>query len=122
MRRIGAVSLMLVVAMLYSTVIGGFSKTGRFTDVPSSHWGASYIDALADGGLVQGYGNNRFGPNDDVAIDQVATIICNAKGHSTETTESYWGYEAVRYCRDELRCLPNLGEINHANYSVACTR
>lgn len=119
-RRI--ISLVLAVLLVCSTTLSASAKKCRFSDVADTHWAAEYIETLADGGLVNGYGNGKFGPNDAMKIDEVATIICNAKGHSVETTSGYWGYEAVRYCRDELRCLPDFGDVTRANYSKSCTR
>jgi len=119
-RRI--ISLVLAVLLVCSTTLSASAKKCRFSDVADTHWAAEHIETLADGGIINGYGNGKFGPNDAMKIDEVATIICNAKGHSVETTSGYWGYEAVRYCRDELRCLPDQGDITKANYGKTCTR
>lgn len=111
----------LVGAMLYATTFGGFSKTA-FSDVPAKHWANASISAIAEGGLMEGYGYNKFGPGDKLNIDQMAQIICNAKGYVADEAGSYWGANAVDYCRDKLHCLPNFGTTSKANYSVPCTR
>lgn len=112
----------LAVLLLCPTIASASAKTCRYQDVPNSHWGAEYIEELADGGLIQGYGNNRFGPDDIMNIDQVATVVCRVKGHSIETDNPYWAYEAVRYCRENLYLLPDLGDFTAKNYGVPCTR
>ena len=120
LRKICLLSAALLIFCLATTA--NAAKTCRFTDVPNDYWAAADIEALAAGGLVNGYGNGKFGPENPLHIDHVATIICNALGHDVNNDTDYWAYEAVRYCRDELKCMPNRGEITGANYSVQCTR
>lgn len=118
-------ALLITCTMMFGFVPSASAASSRFTDVPDNFWAKDYIEALAAGGLVGGYGGNVFGPLDRLNIDQLATIICNAKGYrpaEEAPQQSYWAYYSVKYCRDELRCLPNFGEITSENYSVACTR
>jgi len=52
----------------------------KFPDVPAGQW---YVDAVrwaADKGVVGGYGDGRFGPDDNVTIEQVAVILHNYAG------------------------------------------
>lgn len=120
-RRSGIVATLLMLTMLATWIIGSFAAP-RFSDVPDDHWAASYINALADGGLIKGYGNNLYGPADKFNIDQMATIIANAKGHESSSKDGYWAYGAVDYCINTLKCLPDDGAISTAIYSVPCTR
>ena len=93
-----------------------------FPDVHSGYWAEADINAMAAGGLVRGYSDGTFGPKDSLNIDQLATIIANAKGaYETEDT-AYWAYDEVNYCVNVLRCLPDLGPITRENYAVPCTR
>ena len=53
---------------------------GKFPDVPAGQW---YYDAVrwaANKGVVSGYGDGRFGPDDKVTIEQVAVILHNYAG------------------------------------------
>ncbi|WP_297719004.1 S-layer homology domain-containing protein [Intestinimonas sp.] len=93
-----------------------------FTDVPDSHWAVGFINEMAEGGLVAGYGGGKFGPEDPFNIDQMCTIICAAKGYPQSSKDGYWAYGAVDYCLNTLKCLPNYGAINKENYSVPVTR
>lgn len=120
-RRIAA--LMLASAIGYSVFVGGFAGTTQhFTDVPSNHWASSFINEMAEGGLINGYGGGVFGPEDNFNIDQMATIICAALGAPQKNQNGYWAYGAVEYCINTLKCLPSRGEITAANYAVPCTR
>lgn len=111
----------LSVCLAFSLAIPALAAP-QFTDVPSNHWAASSITKMAQGGLIAGYGNNKFGPNDKFNIDQMATIVARAKGQSITAQGGYWAYSAVDYCVNELKCLPSQGAISAANYSKACSR
>lgn len=120
-RKIAA--LMLASAIGYSAFVGGLAGTTKhFTDVPSNHWASSFINEMAEGGLIAGYGGGIFGPEDNFNIDQMATIICSAKGAPQKNQNGYWAYGAVDYCVNTLKCLPSKGAITAANYGVPCTR
>ena len=95
---------------------------GRFNDVPSTHWASGFINEMAEGGLIAGYGGGVFGPDDNFNIDQMATIICSALGAPQKNQNGYWAYGAVDYCINTLKCLPSQGDITADNYAVPCTR
>lgn len=53
---------------------------GRFPDVGQSHWAGAVIERACDLGLVNGYSNGEFGPDDNVTRGQAAVIIWNLAG------------------------------------------
>lgn len=46
----------------------------RFTDL-GSHWATPYIEALADRGLVKGYGNGTYRPQETINRGQFAALV-----------------------------------------------
>lgn len=115
----------LSVCLALSVCVGSFparAAGGRFTDVPSTHWASGFINKMAEGGLIAGYGGGIYGPEDNFNIDQMATIICSALGAPQRNQNGYWAYGAVDYCINTLKCLPNQGSITASNYAVPCTR
>lgn len=58
------------------------------SDVPRDAWFAPYIRAIADRGLVTGYKDEagiptgKFGPGDNVTIEQMAKVVVSAAGIS----------------------------------------
>ncbi|NLB81924.1 MAG: S-layer homology domain-containing protein [Clostridiaceae bacterium] len=44
----------------------GATGTTDFADVPSTHWAAGYINIVSNLGIVNGYGDGNFGPEDNV--------------------------------------------------------
>lgn len=120
-KRIVAMLMTMVLLCGCATSTAIAASTGTFTDVPTDNWAYTEIEALAEGGLVNGYGGGTFGPSDGLTIAQVATVICNAKGITTGSENGFWAYDAVDYCITNL-ILPSQGTINADNYSVACSR
>ena len=46
----------------------------QFADVPADHWAAGYINLAAGQGIVNGYGDGNFGPEDNVTYEQAIKI------------------------------------------------
>lgn len=71
-----------------------------FNDVSVSHWAVGYISKAAELGIIGGYGNGKFGPEDPVTQEQIVKMLVCA-----------WGYE---YDATVAGGYPN-GYINVAN-------
>lgn len=54
--------------------------SSRFSDVPENHWANGYIAKIAELGIINGYGNGKFGPSDSVTFEQALKMIMNALG------------------------------------------
>lgn len=62
-----------------------------FTDVPKESWGAAAVQFAYDLGIINGYGDGRFGPDDNIKeIDAIKIIVC-ALGRGLEA-EAGGGY------------------------------
>lgn len=53
----------------------------KFSDVPATHWASGYINVASDMGIINGYGNGKFGPEDKVTYAQAITMIVRALGY-----------------------------------------
>ncbi len=54
-----------------------------FDDVPASHWASGYIYAAAYQGIISGYGDGKFGPEDPVLYEQAVKMIVNSLEYDT---------------------------------------
>ncbi len=68
------------VKMLYVTLTGTTDVTlydgvSVFLDVPTGEWYTGYINWAYAFGLVEGYGDGNFGPNDSISIAQVVKML-----------------------------------------------
>ncbi len=55
-----------------------------FPDVPPGHPYREAIGVLADAGVIRGYPDGRFGPDDPTLRAQMAALICRAMGWDRE--------------------------------------
>ena len=56
------------------------SLTDAFADVNSGAWYAEGVSWAADQGIVDGYGNGQFGPNDNITREQLAVMLWRYAG------------------------------------------
>ena len=98
-------------------------KTDRlFDDVPENAWYTKAVLAMANGGLVSGYGNNKFGPEDKITAAQFSQILARAIGQETGTGHTgYWGEKAVEFCLNN-GYIADRGGISAQNYDVPINR
>jgi len=61
-----------------------------FSDVGSNYWAHSYVNLAYTEGLVNGYGNGTFGPNDPVTVAQAVTIILRMLGYTSDDVGPFW--------------------------------
>lgn len=61
---------------------------GQYSDVSSSDWFYEAVCFVSGNGLMSGYGNGLFGPNDKLSRAQMAQILYNKEGKPTVTGNS----------------------------------
>lgn len=52
-----------------------------FSDVAADHWASGYINVAQAQGIISGYGNGMFGPEDKVTYEQAVKMIVSALGY-----------------------------------------
>ena len=77
----------MLAQVLYNLEGQPSAGAGSFADVASGQWYTDAINWAANNQIVNGYGNNRFGPNDNITREQLATILYRYA--------SYKGYEII---------------------------
>jgi hypothetical protein len=55
-----------------------------FNDVPASHWAAGYIAYCVAQGLLNGYGDGNFGPEDTLTVAAFGKMMLTALGYRSE--------------------------------------
>ena len=86
-------------------------ETDDFTDVVSGSWYAPYVGWAVQSGVVSGYGNGKYGPDDSVSRQQICVIMnnyANSKSISLNAGElvfsdsseiADWASEATAACK-----------------------
>ena len=65
-------------AAALSLALPAGASGNRFSDVPRGHWACSYVEEMAQTGLVSGVGEGRFDPDGNVSAAQFAVMLTNA--------------------------------------------
>lgn len=80
-----------------------------FSDVPSTHWAVGYIAKAAELGIIDGYGDGRFGPSGQVTYEQMVKMLVCAWGYG-EDAELSGGWP-----NGYITVAKNLGIIDNNN-------
>nr|WP_255437453.1 bifunctional 2',3'-cyclic-nucleotide 2'-phosphodiesterase/3'-nucleotidase [Thalassobacillus sp. CUG 92003] len=81
-----------------------------FPDVPEDDWAADYIYSLAENGVIKGYPNGNFGPEDTISRVQFTLLITRELGLSPEGNSPFEDVRA-RY-QDEVTAAYENGIVN----------
>lgn len=87
----------------------------RFADVPVSAWYAEAVRWAAAEGVVNGYGNGMFGPNDKITREQLAVMLWRYAGCPAATDQELRFTDAAEvsdYALKALRWAVERGIIN----------
>ena len=52
-----------------------------FNDVAADHWASGYVNVAQAQGIINGYGDGNFGPEDQVTYEQAVKMIVSALGY-----------------------------------------
>ena len=98
------VFLLFTVASLLLTVVVACSATENdYADVPTDAWYSEAVMSLREKGVMDGMGNDRFGPDEPFTRAQLATVLYRMAGKPpvsgedsfTDTKSGLWYSDAV---------------------------
>lgn len=98
------------------------SMAFQFPDVSENHWAASQIDELSDKGVIVGYPDGTFKPDDNVTRAEFASMAIRALGQEhasvaqpvnfTDIDSDYWAYDSIQKALYfELISCPQEGDV-----------
>lgn len=96
--------------MLFSLMVGAFfimpANAFDFPDVAKDHWAAKQIEELSDQGVIVGYPDGTFKPDDNVTRAEFASMAIKAlkQEHTkfaqpvtfSDITPDFWAYDAIQ--------------------------
>lgn len=98
----------MVVTILHRQNGAPEAESAGYADVLDGQWYADAIDWAAQSGVVMGYSNGCFGPNDPITREQLATILWRNAGRpeSSRSLENFrdadqiasYAVDAIRWC------------------------
>ena len=108
MRNLMRTSLIVVFALLF-TVSVSFAST-NFSDV-DNHWGQTYIDYLASQGLISGFPDGTFKPNETLTRAQVSSILSSELNLNPEPA-SFPDVSASHWANGHIGAVVSQGIMN----------
>lgn len=84
------VCVMAVNMMGLADKVNTYSRKTLFTDVPAGSWYNGYVNLAYREGIINGYGNGKFGPDDIITYGQLATILLRMLGYTKQEIGSVW--------------------------------
>lgn len=111
--------IMVLVVALPLTVSAAFS------DVASDHWAISYITKLTESGVINGYPDGTFGPNDTLTKGAFLKLIVTASLDGIDFTQvagdfDHWAAPYVKIA--ENYGILKIGEITKENIDDPMSR
>ena len=79
-----------VLAEGHGDQVTGSAYRTLFSDVAGTHWASPYVNLAYEEGLVSGYGDGTFGPDDPVTVGQAVTVVLHLLGYTTEDVGPFW--------------------------------
>ena len=105
------------------------AQTASFSDVSSGYWANGFIQALASKGVLSGFPDGSFRPNEPVTRAQYAAMVRQAFRQSpkrpaisfTDVSQSYWAIAAIQeaYTTGFMSGYPEGNFLPDANISRA---
>ena len=94
-------SRVVVIAIVLALSFGSIyiaAAPKSFKDVKAGSWYKQYVDEISAKGIIEGYPNGNFGPNDKLQVDQLLAMMVNAnKAQTTKTaSDKYWADPYIR--------------------------
>ncbi len=110
-------------AKIITLAVGGEdfadATVASFADVPADHWAADYIGYCYEEGIIAGYGDGNFGPDDSVTGYQLAKMLLVALGNDADDyTGAAWQIAVAKDASDYGIFAGN----TKADKTVAATR
>ena len=84
-----------VAASQYKDSVATNLAISPFPDVPYTHWAAPYVKVGVTNGLVTGYPDGSFRPDDQVTYEEAVTMLLKVLGYTDEDFGNAWPYGQI---------------------------
>lgn len=104
-----------IIFVLYTKFTEAGAGVVSFNDVAADNWAAGYISWCSSKGIVGGYGDGNFGPDDNVTYDQALKMVCGALGY-TDWEPAFWPTDVRSKALNELNLGENITGVKGGDY------
>lgn len=99
--KIQLVALGLLLAMTVASIGPMFAATPSFSDVPTSHWAYQQISEMTSEGIITGYGNGKYEPQNSVSYGAFSVLVARA----------FYAEDMAEYMR--VNSVPSSTKVGH---------
>ncbi len=97
---LAAIMTLAAAGMAYTDTVGGplhaeAAYQQRFADVPEHHWAVTYIEEMAENGILSGYPDGNFYPDNKITRAEFAKIMTVAAGMNINMSDTITIFEDV---------------------------
>ena len=78
--------LLIIISCL--ALIATASNAFAFADIPSTHWAKKEIDYFAQNGIINGYSDGSFRPNNKVTREEFCKMLSLSLNISSQDTDT----------------------------------
>lgn len=104
----------IVVEVLYDEATIKKCTNSTFSDIPANAWFIPYVCMAKTNGIIDGYPDETFRPENDILVVEAAKILINAFDYETEADEDNVWYRPYIKAMANLNHLPiSLSELEH---------
>ena len=89
---------LIINTMGISNQVNTYKQRTVFSDVLPSSWYTGIVNLAYAKGVVNGYGNGLFGPEDKVTYGHFATMLLRLLGYTGEEIGSVWPLDYTAFC------------------------
>lgn len=91
---------LIINTMGLSNQVNTYKQRTIFSDVLPNSWYTGIVNLAYAQGIVNGYGNGTFGPEDKVTYGHFATMLLRLLGYTSEQIGSVWPLDYTAFCDD----------------------
>lgn len=79
----------------YRNMVPTSGTTSVFTDCTFRHWASPYVRVAVTNGMMNGYPDGTFRPDNTVLLEEAATVMLKLLGYTTDDFGTSWPYGQI---------------------------
>ena len=95
----------LLLSLLLACCMETTAFAAQYPDVTDEHWAKPYIDRWSDSGILKGYPDGKFHPDDPVTRGQLSAILYSILGIEPIAGYSYPDLPKTAWCYDAVTAM-----------------
>ena len=102
---------LIIFFTLLNIISGNPQAADTYSDIPADSWYSEYVANLTDMGIVNGFPDGTFRPDEPLNGDQFIKIIVTSLGYNPGNGTNYWASTYIDIAR-EIGLLTKVNNIN----------